>query len=171
MPPKIILIDESDNITGYSEKLEAHQEGKLHRAFSAFILNSKNELLIQQRAFQKYHSGGLWSNTCCGHFINEKDTEEQAEKRLFEEMSIKTRLKRVFNYRYSALMDNGLIENEFVYSYLGFSEDDPVNDPNEVNDWKWIELKILKKTLIQYPEIFTYWFRYSFDDFLKSLYD
>ena len=169
MAPNIILVDENDNITGRCEKLSAHQCGKLHRAFSIFILNSKNELLIQQRAFQKYHSGGLWSNTCCSHFTSGKNLRKQANKRLIEEMQIHSSLKWIFNYRYSVLFENSLKENELVYAYLGFSNENPVPDPKEINDWKWIDIDSLKEDMISFANKYSFWFKYSFDDFIKSI--
>jgi len=169
MSSKIILIDESDHITGYSEKLQAHQEGKLHRAFSVFILNSKNELLIQQRSLQKYHSGGLWSNTCCGHFSTEENQEAQAEQRLMEEMGVKTNLMWIYNYSYKTQFENGLIENELVYAYLGLYDGNPSPDPQEAENWRWINIEKLITEMQHKPEEFTYWFKFAFDNFNKAL--
>jgi len=169
MAQKLILIDEYDNVTGYCEKLSTHKKGNLHRAFSVYILNSKNELLIQQRTITKYHSGGLWSNTCCGHFTSEKNMEAQAEQRLMEEMGVKTNLRWIFNYSYKTQFKNGLIENELVYTYLGSYDNDPLPNCEEVENWKWIQLEELSKEMYQQPEIFTYWFKFAFDYFNKAI--
>ncbi len=166
----IILIDEKDNITGYNEKSLVHREGLLHRAFSIFILNSKKELLIQQRKHDKYHSGGLWSNTCCGHFTSGIDMVKQAEKRLHEEMGIHCQLNWIFNYRYSVLLNNGLKENELVYAYSGFCDENPLPDREEVNDWRWVNLISLKEDQNQNPQQYTFWFTYSFNDLYSNIY-
>jgi isopentenyl-diphosphate delta-isomerase len=168
MTKNVILVDELDNITGYCEKLLTHQSGKLHRAFSVFIVNSKKELLIQKRAFSKYHSGGLWSNTCCSHFTSDIELEKQVEVRLYQEMGISISLKWIFNYRYHVTFENGLQENEIAYSYLGFSDESPVSDPSEVDEWKYIDVCFLKDDMIRFPEKYTFWFKYSFDDFLRN---
>ncbi len=168
MESKIILMDENDNITGMATKLSVHQQGLLHRAFSVFVLNSKNELLLQQRSFHKYHSGGLWSNTCCSHFTSAEDPEKQAEKRLLEEMGIKTKLKKIFTYRYSVLFENGLTENEIVYAYLGYYKGHPLPDMEEVNAWRWMNLEMLKEDMKNTPDNYTFWFKFSLSEFLEK---
>ena len=110
---KVILVDENDNQVGLMPKLEAHQKGLLHRAFSVFIFNSNYQLLLQKRAASKYHSGGLWTNTCCSHPRDGEKTEDAANRRLLEEMGIKTDLRKVYDFIYKAELDNELTENEF----------------------------------------------------------
>jgi isopentenyl-diphosphate delta-isomerase len=168
MTQNVILVDEFDNITGHCEKLLVHQYGKLHRAFSVFVVNSKGELLIQQRALDKYHSGGLWSNTCCSHFTSGEKLESQVEQRLEEEMGIKTKLKWIFNYRYRVTFENGLQENEIAYSYLGLSDENPLPNQEEVKDWKWINIDFLKDDLNNSPTKYSFWFKYSFDSFSRN---
>ena len=115
----VILVDEKDNQVGLMPKLEAHQKGLLHRAFSVFIFNSDYELLLQKRAFSKYHSGGLWTNTCCSHPRDGEDTIDAANRRLYEEMGIETSLRKVFDFIYKAELDNNLTENEFDHVFYG----------------------------------------------------
>lgn len=164
----IIVIDEKDKIIGFKDKMTVHKTGLLHRAFSVFIMNSKNELLIQQRALNKYHSAGLWSNTCCSHFVSEKNEGEQAEKRLKEEMGIASRLRWIFNYRYTVKLDNDLIENEIVYAYLGFSDEVPHPDKEEVHEWKYIQIRVLLKDMKKQPDTYTYWFKFAMREFAEK---
>ena len=116
---KVILVDKNDNQVGLMPKLEAHEKGLLHRAFSVFIFNNEYKLLLQKRATSKYHSGGLWTNTCCSHPREGEDISEAANRRLFEEMGIKTSLRKVYDFIYKAELDNGLTENEFDHVFYG----------------------------------------------------
>lgn len=160
--PQIInipLVDDQDNITGHAEKMEVHVNGWLHRAFSILVFNDKNEILIHQRAFGKYHSPGLWTNTCCGH-PNEGETMEAAvHRRLQEEMGFDCDLTHKFTFRYHALFDNGLTENEIDHVYIGtFNETFTVN-PEEVADYKWISIAETKELIEKNPADFTVWFK------------
>ena len=115
----ILLVNESDEIMNVESKMEVHKQGSLHRAFSILIFNDKAQMLLQKRAKVKYHSGGLWSNTCCGHPFMEKEISEYAQQRLFEELGMNCSLKFVFKFKYEAILDNNLIENEIVHVFVG----------------------------------------------------
>ncbi len=159
---QIILVDEADNEIGFCEKLEAHQKGVLHRAFSVFIFNSNHELLLQKRAETKYHSGGLWTNTCCSHPLKGENTEEAVYRRLKEEMGITSQVGLAFSFIYKADMGNGLIEHELDHVYFGFSDDLPVLNHNEASDYKYISAETLKEELINHPDQFTAWLKICF---------
>lgn len=160
----VILVDENDVEVGLSEKMEAHQLGLLHRAFSIFIFNSKNELLIHQRAADKYHSGGLWTNTCCSHPLPGVSLEDSAKKRLMEEMGLSVDELTVKNYFvYRAEFPNGLIEHELDYILFGYSDIDPVLNKNEAQNFKWISLDQLKSDVKKHPEKYTYWLKEIFN--------
>jgi isopentenyl-diphosphate delta-isomerase len=164
---KVILVDKNDNEIGIEEKLKAHQEGKLHRSFTIFIFNSKGELLLQKRAKTKYHSGGLWSNTCCSHPKPNKNLKEEAKRRLKEEMGIEVDLKEIFSLLYKAKVGD-LIEYEFDHVFLGKFDGNPRPNPTEAEDWKWINQKKLKKDLKENPEKYTAWFKIILDKALKN---
>lgn len=157
---KVILVDDQDNEIGTEEKLLAHQLGKLHRAFSVFIFHPKtNELLLQQRQTDKYHSAGLWTNTCCSHPRPGEDIVTAGERRLYEEMGLKIVLHSVGAFQYTAYFDNGLIENEYDYVLLGFSDAKKIDyNKNEVATTRWISITDLQTELKKYPEKFTPWF-------------
>lgn len=163
---KVILVDESDNVVGEMEKLEAHRAGKLHRAFSVFIFNRKKELLLQQRALTKYHSPGLWTNTCCSHPRPGEDTLSAAKRRLKEEMGIETKLDHVGEFIYKTSFDNGLTEHEFDHVFFGEYPDNPNINKDEANDFKWVKIEEVKKSLSSNPENYTYWFRVAVEKFL-----
>lgn len=163
---KVILVNRNDKEIGKEEKIKAHQEGKLHRAFSIFIFNKKGELLLQKRAGAKYHSGGLWSNACCSHPRPGFDIREEAKKRLKEEMGIKTALKEVFSFIYKAKVGD-LIEHEFDYVFVGKFDREPKPNENEVEDWKWINGKDLKKEIKENPERYTLWLKIIFKKVFK----
>ena len=154
---KVILVDENDSQIGLMNKMEAHEKGALHRAFSIFIFNSKGEFLIQQRAFSKYHSGGEWANTCCSHQREGETTLEAAHRRLVEEMGFDVDLKEVFNFTYKKEFGNGLTEHEFDHVVFGEFEGNPVPNPDEVANWKYITLKDLKSEIAAHPEQYTIW--------------
>ena len=161
---EVILVDEQDAEIGVSEKLKAHQLGLLHRAFSIFIFNSKNELLIQQRAQGKYHSGGLWTNTCCSHPLPKMDLVECAKQRLLEEMGLQVDeliLKNHFIYR--AEFPNGLIEHELDYILVGSTNENPILNPEEAQDFKWISLDDLKAKIKLQPHQYTFWLKEIFN--------
>ena len=165
----VILVDEKDNQVGLMPKLDAHQKGLLHRAFSVFIFNSDYKLLLQKRASSKYHSGGLWTNTCCSHPRDGEDTIEAANRRLYEEMGIKTSLRKVFDFIYRAELDNNLIENEFDHVFYGVYNDDPILNTDEADDFKWIDMETLKNDIDNNPDQYTVWFKIAFDYFYNYL--
>lgn len=165
----VILVDKKDNIIGVEEKMKAHQQGKLHRAFSILLFNKKGETLIQKRAKSKYHSPGLWSNTCCSHPRPNEDTKEAAKRRLKEEMGIKTNLKEVFSFIYKAKVGN-LIEHEFDHVFLGSFNGKPKPNKKEVANWRWIKLKELEKEIKINSQEYTPWFKIIFKELKKRKY-
>ena len=169
MEEQVILVDEQDNPIGLMPKLEAHQKALLHRAFSVFILNSKGELMLQQRAKHKYHSPGLWTNTCCSHQRNGETNIQAGKRRLQEEMGFSTQLKEVTSFIYKAPFVNGLTEHEFDHVLLGYYEDDPVINPDEVSSWKWMPIEEVKNDIDQNPDLYTVWFVIIFTKFFKDL--
>lgn len=164
-PEFVVLVDEQDGQTGTMEKLQAHVEGRLHRAISVFIFNSKNELLLQQRADGKYHSAGLWTNTCCSHPRPGEDTHSAAVRRLEEEMSITCALTKVFDFVYKAPFANGLTEYEYDHVYKGSCDDVPVPDDNEVGSWKYVTQAQLTAEMSDSPDRFTEWFKICINDY------
>ncbi len=154
----VLEINEADEIVGRQEKLLAHQQGILHRAFSIFIFNSDGELLLQQRADDKYHCGGLWTNTCCSHPYDE-DTPAAAHRRLQEEMGFDCPLTFIQKFRYKAQLSNNLIENELDYIYKGMYDGEIIFNPLEVQAVQYISLQKLHQDLQQYPEKFTPWLK------------
>lgn len=155
----VILVDELDNDLGQMEKLEAHEKGLLHRAISVFIFNSKGELLLQRRAFGKYHSEGLWTNTCCSHPIPGESTIDAGVRRLNEEMGMNCELSHAFSFIYKAAFENGLTEYEFDHVLVGFSDDTPHLNPNEAISFQWMSLSQLKDEINNKPHHFTEWFK------------
>jgi len=155
---KIILVNKKDNEIGIEEKIKAHKEGKLHRSFSIFIFNREGELLIQKRAKSKYHSPGLWSNTCCSHPRPGKNLEDETKRRLKEEMGFECNLREIFSLIYKAKVGN-LIEHEFDHVFLGKFNGEPRPNPEEVEDWKWVNLTELKKDIKENPQKYTFWFK------------
>ena len=158
-PKYVILVDAQDNELGVMEKLQAHQEGKLHRAFSIFIFNNKNELLLQQRALSKYHSGGLWTNTCCSHPSPNETILDAAQRRLFEEMGISCDLKIINHFIYQSDFENGLKEYEFDYIIIGQSNDVPLINKDEVANYKWQSIAEIENDIILNPTHYTAWFK------------
>ncbi|CAI0759506.1 isopentenyl-diphosphate Delta-isomerase [Serratia entomophila] len=154
----LILVDNEDNSIGAQEKLFVHQQGLLHRAFSIFIFDSKGRLLLQQRAHGKYHSAGLWTNSCCGHPRWGEDTEAAACRRLKEEMGFSARLKKVSSFTYHAEVPGNLIEHELDHIYVGLFDGYPSVDPDEAADWLWIDIPQLIHKVKTQPECFTVWF-------------
>jgi isopentenyl-diphosphate delta-isomerase len=169
MEEQVILVDEQDNPIGLMPKLEAHQKAVLHRAFSVFIFNDKGELMLQQRAKHKYHSPGLWTNTCCSHQREGESNVQAGKRRLQEEMGFTTELREVTSFIYKAPFDNGLTEHEFDHVLLGYYEDDPLINPDEVASWKWMPLEEVKNNIDNHPDIYTVWFVIIFTKFYNDL--
>ncbi|RZL18620.1 MAG: isopentenyl-diphosphate Delta-isomerase [Pedobacter sp.] len=162
MNEQVILVDNEDNVLGTMEKMDAHVLGKLHRAFSVFIFNKDGELLLQQRALEKYHSGGKWTNTCCSHPRLGEDTLDAAHRRLWEEMGMKCHLQYAFNFTYKAELLDGIEEHEYDHVYFGVSDEFPVPDPEEVSAYKYLSLNLLAKDLKQNPDEYTEWLKICF---------
>jgi len=159
MKDNVILVDTSDNPVGQMEKMEAHLKGELHRALSILIFNSQGEVLLQQRAFSKYHTPGLWSNTACSHPRPGEVSLEAATRRLGEEMGFTTALKESFAFIYKAHFENGLIEHEFDHVFFGTFDGVPSVNPEEANDFKWIKIVDLMEDMRSTPGSYTVWFR------------
>ncbi len=168
---EVILVNEFDEQIGLMPKLEAHEKAVLHRAFSVFILNENNEIMLQQRAHQKYHSPLLWTNTCCSHQRNGETNIEAGSRRLFEEMGFKVELKELFHFIYKAPFDNGLTEHELDHVMIGYFNGNPIINPDEVEDWKWMKIQDVKEDMVQNPEIYTVWFKIIFDEFYHYIED
>ena len=166
---KVILVDENDNQVGVMPKLEAHQKGLLHRAFSIFIFNSKYELLLQKRASSKYHSGGLWTNTCCSHPREGEDILDAANRRLIEEMGIETSLRKVHEFIYKAELDNDLTEYEFDHVFYGVYNEEPIINKDEADDFKWIDMDSLNEDIKTNGDNYTIWFKIAFEYFYNYL--
>lgn len=165
----VILVNESDQILGSMEKMEAHIRGELHRAFSVFILNEAGEILLQQRALGKYHSGGLWTNTCCSHPRMKESTLDAGRRRLQEEMGFTCELKTGFHFIYKAHLDNNLIENELDHVLVGTYTDEFTPNPEEVMATKWITLEELKKDCSAHPNSYTAWLKIILEDHYEAL--
>ena len=161
----VILVDELDNELGIMPKLEAHEKGVLHRAFSVFILNDKGEIMLQQRASEKYHSPNLWTNTCCSHPQKGETILKAGTRRLQEEMGFITPLEKKAFFIYRAEFDNGLIENELDYILIGNYEGEVSPCPQEVKKWKWMTVEEIKASLEKEPETYTVWFKIIFSRF------
>jgi len=159
---KVILVDKKDKQIGVGEKLKVHRQGKLHRCFSILIFNSNGELLIQQRASSKHHSPGLWSNTCCSHPRPGEDLKTATKRRLKEEMRIECDLKEIFSFIYKAKSGN-FIEHEFDHVFFGKFNDNPIINKKEVQNFKWINLKELKRDVKEHPRKYTFWFKRIFN--------
>lgn len=160
---QVILVNENDEPIGLMPKLEAHEKAVLHRAFSVFIFNDKNELMLQQRAAHKYHSPNLWTNTCCSHQRAGEHNIEAGKRRLQEEMGFVTDLTETTSFIYKAPFDNGLTEHEYDHIMIGYYNDKPTINHNEVANWKWMSLEAVKADMIVHPENYTEWFKIIFD--------
>ncbi|MES2574937.1 MAG: isopentenyl-diphosphate Delta-isomerase [Bacteroidota bacterium] len=165
----VILVNQNDEQIGLMPKMEAHEKAVLHRAFSVFVLNDKNEIMLQQRAQHKYHSPLLWTNTCCSH-QRERETNLQAgNRRLYEEMGFGTELKELFHFIYKAPFDNGLTEHELDHVMIGYYNEEPKINSEEVEDWKWMGIEEIQKDILLHPEVYTVWFKIIFDKFYHFL--
>jgi isopentenyl-diphosphate Delta-isomerase len=163
---KVILVDEADNAVGSCEKLAAHQQGLLHRAFSVFIFNTKGEMLLQRRALGKYHSGGLWTNACCSHPAEGEETINAAHRRLQEEMGFDTALEKIFDFVYKAEFDNGLTEYEFDHVLAGEYEGSINCHKSEVMDYCYKNMSAISESLQSHPNHYTAWFHLAFPKIL-----
>ena len=168
---QVILVNEQDEPIGLMNKMEAHEKAVLHRAFSVFILNAKNDVMLQQRAHHKYHSPLLWTNTCCSHQRAGETNIEAGKRRLFEEMGFKAELKELFHFIYKAPFDNGLTEHELDHVMIGYYNGEPVINDDEVESWKWMTIEAIKDDMILNPEAYTVWFKIIFDEFYHYLED
>ena len=171
MHSEVIVVDENDNAKGVMEKMEAHQKGVLHRAFSVFVFNSAGELLLQQRAEHKYHSGGLWTNTCCSHPAPGEEVADAVVRRLKEEMGFNCELSHAFSFIYKAHFQNGLTEYEFDHVYIGYSDSITLLNKDEVQDWKYINLQKLSQDIEENPGIYTAWIKECFKMVVDHLKD
>jgi len=171
MSELVILVDEQDNEKGVMPKLEAHEQGVLHRAFSVFIFNSAGEMLLQQRAAIKYHSSGLWSNACCSHPRPGEAVHDAAVRRLKEEMGITCAVSEVFSFVYHAKLDRGLIEHEYDHVLMGVCDDTPRPDPKEVAGWQYLSKEDLESKMKLNPERYTEWFKLCIEHHSGQLYN
>lgn len=162
---KVVLVNEKDDVIGSMEKIEAHEKALLHRAFSVFVINKNNELMLQRRALGKYHSPGLWTNTCCSHPRVGETYSDGAHRRLIEEMGFDCELKDIFSFIYKAPFDNGLTEHELDHVFVGYCETEPVINTDEVDSWKWIAIDELKQDIKNNPQDYTVWFKIIFEKF------
>ena len=169
MEEKVILVNENDEQIGLMEKIEAHEKALLHRAFSVFVYNDKGEVMLQQRALSKYHSPGLWTNTCCSHQREGESNVDAGKRRLMEEMGFTTDLEESISFIYKAPFDNGLSEHEYDYILIGKYNDQPNLNPDEVAAWKWMSLEDIQKDIKENPEIYTAWFKIIFDKYSNHI--
>jgi len=165
----VILVDEDDQQVGLMPKMEAHEKALLHRAFSVFVFNNKKELMIQQRALHKYHSPGLWTNTCCSHQREGESNIDAGKRRLMEEMGFSVDLEESISFIYKAPFDNGLTEHEYDHILLGSFEGEPDLNPDEVAAWKWMSLEAIQEDMKINSEIYTEWFKIIFDKFYNHI--
>nr|WP_297786991.1 isopentenyl-diphosphate Delta-isomerase [uncultured Allomuricauda sp.] len=166
---KVILVNEKDEPIGLMPKMEAHEKALLHRAFSVFVMNAKGETMLQQRAKDKYHSPLLWTNTCCSHQRDGESNIDAGKRRLMEEMGFTTELRELFNFIYKAPFDNGLTEHEFDHVMVGYFEEEPNINPDEVADWKWMFPEDIKRDIEENPDQYTAWFKIIFERFYDHL--
>ena len=162
---RVILVDTHDNQIGTEEKMQAHKDGKLHRAFSVFVSNSDGKMLIQKRALSKYHCPGLWSNTCCSHPRDGETVLQAAHRRLTEELNFDCPLEEVFSFTYKIAFENGLTEHEFDHVLTGKFDGNPTINKEEVAEYKWITVDELKTDIKSNPDKYTYWLKVAIDKF------
>ena len=165
----VVLVDKEDRKVGVMEKLEAHQKGLLHRAFSIFIFNDNDEMLLQKRALGKYHSGGLWTNTCCSHPSENESILEAGKRRLSEEMNYEADLKACFSFIYKVDLDNDLSEHELDHVLIGRSNSNPILNPEEASDYKWISIDSVISDINENDEDYTFWFKLILKDYRNKL--
>jgi isopentenyl-diphosphate Delta-isomerase len=154
-----VLVDDQDNAIGTMEKLEAHQKGVLHRAFSILLFNSKGELLLQKRAKTKYHSADLWSNTCCSHPLPGESMADATRRKLKQEMGIDLAPEFAYKFIYKAHLDGNLIEHEYDHVFMGSFDGTPMINEEEVEEWKYSSIGMVRKDALLYPNLYTRWFQ------------
>ncbi len=154
----VVLVDVDDREVGVVSKLAAHQDGQLHRAFSVVVFDESGSMLLQRRSAVKYHSAGLWSNSCCGHPRPGEGLKEAAQRRLREELGIDVALERRFSFIYETALEDGMYEHELDHVFVGCSEATPVPDPGEVSEWRRVSPQNLLSEMTADPAAFTVWF-------------
>ena len=164
---QVILVNEHDEELGLLEKMEAHEKALLHRAFSVFVFNRSGHLLLQQRALNKYHSGGLWTNTCCSHPRPNESVADAAKRRLMEEMGFDTPLVKIFDFIYQASFDNGLTEHEFDHVFVGYYDGPFHPNPQEVNGTVYRSMESIQHSLESKEGLFTAWFEIVFPKMME----
>ena len=169
MEEQVVLVDKNDRELGVAEKMKAHIEGQLHRAFSIFVFNSKKELLLQRRALSKYHCGGLWTNTCCSHPRFGESLKDAVKRRLKEEMGFVCDLKKHFSFMYKATLGKNLYEHEYDHVFVGNYDGNPNLNLDEADEWKWITLEELKEDVIKNADKYTPWFRIILEKYLDKI--
>ncbi len=160
MSDYVVLVDAQDRPLGTEEKLQAHLDARLHRAFSVFVFNTRGEMMLQQRAHQKYHSAGLWSNTCCSHPRPGETVEAAAHRRLQEELGFDCPIERLFGFTYKVALEKGLYEHEYDHVLIGEFDGTPVLNSDEVVDWKWMDPEDVMRDVERRPEQYTHWFKH-----------
>jgi isopentenyl-diphosphate delta-isomerase len=166
---QVILVNEHDEPIGLMPKMEAHEKAVLHRAFSVFILNERKEIMLQQRAAHKYHSPLLWTNTCCSHQRAGETNLQAGLRRLNEEMGFETPLKELFHFIYKAPFDNGLTEHELDHVMIGYYQNAPLINLEEVASWKWMSIEDVRMDILKNPQLYTVWFKIIFEKFYHYL--
>jgi isopentenyl-diphosphate Delta-isomerase len=166
---RVVLVDEQDNPVGQLDKLEAHRRGLRHRAVSVFLRDGNGKMLLQRRASEKYHSGGLWANACCGHPRPDERIVDAATRRLGDEMGVRCELRPLFTTLYCASVSNELIEHEFVHAFGGHFEGTPSPNPHEVQEWRWLSIDEIEADIVANPEQFAVWFRIYVSQFLAHI--
>lgn len=169
MNDQVVLVNENDVAIGLMPKLEAHQKGALHRAFSVFIFNSNQEMLLQRRAFGKYHSEGLWSNTCCSHPLPGESAHDGAVRRLREEMGLDADLQFLYSFQYHADLENGLTEHELDHVFWGVSDNLPVLDTSEASDYKYMTISEIQSDIALNPGAYTEWFKICMPEIAEKI--
>ena len=159
MKEYIIIVDKFDKEIGKIEKMEAHHKGILHRAFSILVFNSKNQLLLQKRSIKKYHSPGLWTNTCCSHPKYGEELEEAIHRRLREEMGFTCELKEIFSFIYKVELEKDLFENEYDHVFIGRYDGEVIANEDEVDEFKWVDINEIKNDIVENQKLYTYWFK------------
>ena len=165
----VLLVNKNDQPLGTMEKITAHEKGELHRAFSVFVFNNRGELMLQRRATEKYHSGGLWTNTVCSHPKAGEDVAASAKRRMMEEMGFECEISKVFKFIYKSDVGDGLIEHEYDHVFFGYSDEEPNPNPEEVEGWKYVDMDWLNKDVTENPGNYTVWFRIALKEVIQHI--